>query len=100
MDKLTRGNTQILKFNAKDKKEIGIKNNYAIQQGSKIKSYRTLKEVNQALGSRYTSKSFQAPKGQKGTKIKGTKKGRKYGPTRTSVKYTPKKKTGKKGRKK
>lgn len=61
---LNRRGTKIFKFDMKDKKELGVKFNFAVQQGSKIKGFKTLTEVNKALmwnnkALRVTTKSFK-----------------------------------------
>ena len=58
---LQTGGTKVYKFDAQDKREIGMKknsSNYAIEQGKKVRGFKTLAEVNRALGTRYTTKTF------------------------------------------
>ena len=57
--KLTQGGTTIYKFNEKDKKDIGHKFNYAVVQGNKRKGFKTITQVNRALGTKYTLRSFK-----------------------------------------
>lgn len=63
VDIITQGGTKIYKFNAQDKKEMGHRFNYAIEQGNKVKGFKTLAQVNSALGrtglTRLTPKSFR-----------------------------------------
>ena len=46
---LNRSGTKIYKFSDTDRKDLKITFKYAVQQGNKIKGFKTLDEVNRAL---------------------------------------------------
>ena len=64
---LNRSGTKIIKFSDTDRKDLKVSFKFAVQQGNKIKGFKTLTQVNRALGStrkelRITPSSFRKKK--------------------------------------
>ncbi len=66
---INRSGTKIFKFSDTDRKDLKVNFKFAVQQGNNIRGFKTLTQVNRALGStrkelRITPSSFKK-KGKK-----------------------------------